>query len=291
MSNFNRKHPLPHPGDVVEITFKKVSPKVQPLFQVGTRFTVERVLSAETRQTLVVSHPTRRKATLAMSCERYAWRIVEKDYAEEKAKAETERMRRALPSDKLLMYVNAPLLLQGIVLHYAEACLAYATERRLDGVIKKTSRAMRIVIAALEEDMSREGMEVSAVARRMAYDFMAKHQWHFFTLYNVLNQEYKRFKPDYEHIDLITNALAGRLLTQLLVSMENRYYSKLAEAAGIDYDGKNTMRGRSEMDACFMLYSGAPKGYNWKNRDISLNLTIIKQRIEAFDFTPYLDDK
>lgn len=66
MSNFKRKHPIPVEGDVVEITAKKVSEKVQPLFKVGKRFIVKHVMRPDDKPTLVVIHPLRKRATLAM---------------------------------------------------------------------------------------------------------------------------------------------------------------------------------------------------------------------------------
>lgn len=287
MSNFKRKHPIPVEGDVVEITAKKVSDRVQPLFKVGKRFIVKRVMRPDDKPTLVVIHPLRKRATLAMSSERYAWKILRTDYAEDETEAKVVRIKQAIPMDKQKQYTYVPLLLQGIVLHYADACLKYAVEHRLDAM-KKVSRALRKVIEAWDEDMSRGGRNVHLVARNVANDFIEMHQWHFVTLYNVLNQEYKRLKPDYEHIELITNALAGRLMVGLLVALENKYANIVGEAIGMECEFKK-LRGRDEMEACFMCYANAPKGFGWNGKSIGLNLTIIRQRLEAFDFSAYDD--
>lgn len=282
MSNFNRNHPLPEPGDVVEITAKKVSAKVQPLFQVGKRFIVERVLT-DVGLYLVVVHPKRKKALLYMSAERYSWKILPRATAEnaEVVKAH-DALRGSFTERELVMMGFVPMVIQTLVWIYADKCMEYAVAHRLAQTVKVTRLAKELK-AEYDRDAAKDldGAHRASL-RRQTLQFIEGCGNDFPVMYYSVNNEVKRVTR-HPHDELVTNAAIGFLLIKFLFAWSEKYDAEIYRRVGM-----TGMRFKypimERMLVVFDAYMGDVKGFRWDKPEFSTALGILRNKFDKVEF-------
>lgn len=288
MGNFKKKHPMPTPGQIVEITARLCSPKQQQEMKIGRIYVVKRVASLKDGSpVLEVEHPNYKKTLLHISAQRFEWRIVTVEMMRNRGVVEQEnaivqKLRREFTVEEQKSMAFIPLIIQGIIIHYADKCFQYAAFHRIDS-LKKVSRAVRLSKEKCLQSMGCLKSENRRVVEDMVRKVMQENANDFTVMYFTFNNEYKRIKPNSQHDVLTTNALIGKILTEFLKAWDIRYKEQVQERTGEDMNCASRP-GIKELETYFTLYAGDIKGFNWRDNKISLCLTILKNKLNAIKF-------
>lgn len=295
MSNYTRKHPLAEKGQVIEITARKCTEKQQPLIQVGKAYIVEGRFQLEDGSwTFLVAHPKRKRATLRVSDKRFDWQILTPEVIAKremvKVEAEQDRiLQEDFTLDEQVQIAFIPLVIENLIWIYADKCIAYAVENRMD-VLKKLTRAARHVKDEYER-FQRQSLDNKHIEneRENARKFIAHCGNDFTIMYYTINGEYKRTNPDFPHDKLATNAIIGMLLIRYLDAWNKKIDGIIADKLG---KGKNSVR-TPEMDKLYAVldaYAGNLGAFNFNKPDISMCMTILNRRLNGMHFEVIHDD-
>lgn len=271
---------------IIEITQRKCSDKVQPIFAVGERFFVCATESKDNKTTLVVQHPKRKKATLRCSSDRFAWKSVTLDQLKE------EQFKQQVHNDTLKMLETftfrenmniafVPLIITEVAWHYAMKVVKFAADNRIDEV-KKLSRTVRTLreeyISTCRKDLDNKHIEKMEIAAR---EFVSLCRMDFTVLFYSLNNELKKKWSDYEYLDMRTDACIAMIMLQLLKEHNSSMDALMASKLGCDVPKYRNPINDKLWD-CMDAYA-SPCKFKFEGH-VETSMKIIRNKFDKIDF-------
>lgn len=281
---------MPERGTLVEVTARRCSERTRPLVKVGERYAVAGSSRLKDgTPVLLLSHPTRKGATLRLNARRFGWRaITREDIREERfreaVRRDAERLKRTLTEAERLSIAIVPVIGNGMAWAYAMKAAGKAAGYRVEA-LKRVTRAVRALRQDYEREMAKDiSRDDLAAIERETDRFMACHERDFTILYFSVYAEVKRKMPSYPYDDLRAMAIIARLMIRL-VDGHNRWADELI-ASRVGHGGRTTrMAAMTALDRCMEAYAGDPLGkFDYKSRDVTLSMRVIMNDLRKTDF-------
>lgn len=274
---------------IIEITQRKCSDKVQPIFAVGERFFVCATESEGNRTTLVVRHPKRKKSTLRCSSDRFAWKSVTLDQLrEEKFKKESEEsfneIRQNFTFEEHMMIAFVPTIIAELAWIYAEKTLKFAAENRISET-KKLSRAVRAVradyIDFMAKDLDREHITHIQTQSKKLMEECARD---FTILWFSVNQELKSKFPDLAHLDMRTDAFISEIFCRCHYEHNKRMTEFIRDKLGHADDAVKHPH-LDKLETCMDAFVSDGNGDSIEyNHHIELCIKIFEKNLNRIEF-------
>lgn len=290
MGSFKKNHPTPKIGDMIAITARHISDKVQPRFKIGTIWQVKGVNTTPTRgyALIQVQHPDKENELLHINAHNFDWRIVsESELSERKLQKEikddTDKMMREFSLKEQTQIAFIPLIIENLVWIYADKCVSFCAGRRISETVKLT-RAVRMVKKKWQEkmDMDLNGKhqyQIKSETERFI-DFCGND---FTILYFTVNRELIKHNPDMPYEELSTNALIGMTLIKFLDYINFKVFKVIKERLGRD----NVIGRDPLIDSLYTsldAYAGNYKDFDFNEKDIHACMRILEIKLNQIDF-------
>lgn len=289
MGNFKRNHPVPKAGEIIIITARHCSEKIQPRMQVGGMFDVMSVgTTARGVMALKVRHPLKSKDTLSVNADRFDWRIVTEDELREKqfkdeVREDTKRLTTEFSEKEQTFIAFIPLMVEALAWIYADKCVAYAAKMRISETVKLT-RTVRMLkqkrMSMVRKDLDeRHQSKIETEADR----FIKFCGDDFAIFYFTVNREYIKHCPDAAYKELSTYALMGMCLIKILDRLNLRVFKLIKERIGKE----NAIIRDPIIDslyASFDAYAGNYGAFDFNDNGIQTCMRIFEIKLEQIDF-------
>lgn len=230
------KQEEPKRGQVVQITKRKCSDKLQPEIKVGSMYFVEGTdrLKDGTLTLLLLNNKKVRRC----NAQRFNWRI----YTEEIAREEKLRKDEAEGTQKLLHSFTFEEHMQiafvpNIIIHcawsYADRVMKYCADHRISEV-KKLGRAVKELRKAYDYELAKDlDIHHRKQIQEIGDIFMEETAFHFTTLEFSIRNELLKTNSQDRYIDMHVNAIAAMFICdyyeQQAKDMDNLIASRMGK--------------------------------------------------------------
>lgn len=177
----------------------------------------------------------------AMSCERYAWRIVEKKTRlQETTDKLQEAVRTKLNNNEQIRLGIVSAVFHTLAWEYADKCISYATEHRIEQT-KALTRAAKEARQEWERNMEKTfGQNGFNVHREQVKEIFERWQTDFAVMYFTVSNEYKRTMPGVPYEELSVNAITGMQVIKVFHKWAKEAGEVLVRRMGITEASINT---------------------------------------------------
>lgn len=274
---------------IIEITQRKCSDKIQPIFAVGERFFVCATESKGNRNTLVVRHPKRKKSTIRCSSDRFSWKSITLDQLkEEKFKKESEEsfneIRKNFTFEEHMMIAFVPTIIAELAWIYAEKTLKYAADNRISET-KKLCRAVKEVRAEYLDFMAKD-LDRAHIThiQTQTNKFMEECSRDFTILWFTVNQELKKKFPDLCHIDMRTDAFISEIFCRCHYEHNKRMSDVIRKKLGHAQHAVNSPH-LNKLHTCMDAFVSDGNGKSIEyNHHIELCIKIFEKNLNRIEF-------
>lgn len=294
MGSFKRNHPIPKEGEIIEITKRNCTEKVQPRFKVGMRLTVVNVnTTLKGIMLLEVAHPEKKNEILHVNASRFDWRIVQQsELGEERFKADvksdTEKLMSEFTQREQTTIAFVPLIIETLIWRYADKCVEYCAENRISETVK-LSRSVRMLKKKWEEKISLDLNSESQYQVQSETERFVEFCGNDFTIfYFSVNRELIKHNPDMQHENLATYALQGMALIKFLNYFNAKIFKLIKERMGRE-NVIATDPIFDALNASFDAYAGNYKDFDFKANDIVSCIKILEIKLGQIEFNVVKD--
>lgn len=289
MGKIDKKHPLPKQDELIEITDRYCSDKVQPSVKVGASYIVKRTenLKDGTLVLVVYSHSDSKKEQ-RINASRFGWMILTQDILKERAfieecKRDTQEIQDKFSFDEHIFIAFVPLIFAHLAFYYAGKCRRYAADKRIS-ILKKLGRAYD----ALEREYDREiGKDLDYKHRQNIKDeamrFIEEYQKDFQILWFSVNQEFKKKMPEWPYSDMRSEAICGMIMIDLYNEHNKSVDALIASRLG---GCKNSIK-NPKIEALYSIldaYAGEVGKFDFQEKNVQLAKAVICNRVQQINF-------
>lgn len=273
---------IPDVGQMILITARNCSDKVQPLLRSGKSYYVKgkETDKEDGHTTLILSHPVRHGSTLRCSELRFQWKILTEDVMrEQKLRAECHRMGEIYQRDftyrEQMDVVFVPLIYNYISWSYARKSRRMAADERIE-LLKKLGRAFDHAETEYQRDLARDldSHHIASIGIE-AERFMKKHEANFDVLYHNVRTIFRNLFPTYPYHDLRINAIMAMLIIRLTDAHNRRMEDLVAQRMKMPQRSHRM----EKMDTLYTIadaYAGEVGKFPMDDKQIQMCLNIIE---------------
>lgn len=288
-----KKTEIPRPGDVIEITARKVGDKVQPLMKTGHRFVVvntETVKDANGKPltVVIVKHPTAKGRTLRVRQGRFVWKVMTvADLETAKFRKEiaddTETLIKDFTHEERIQIAVVPLIYYHIIWHYTEMMIQQSITARAIK-LKKLNRQIRETKMRYERFLAQDLDTLHTRAlEKQTDDFLGQHKRDEIILFYTVNGEFKKYYPKHDYDEVRTYAVIALLMFRLVEQHNRRMDTEIAKKMG-SCKATLLMPAMQDLKTLVRTVSGIDSRFDFDTHNIDLCVKIFTKNIEAMEF-------
>lgn len=284
-------------GDVIEITLRKCSDKVQGNISVGSKYKVLEIGSVKSGATkLLLSDPHNEKKTYSVNADRFEWIKQQKDVSSSEAQNipafgsedlfkmkvawETKQIMNNFSFEEHCEIAFIPLIIAQTAWIYADKVLKYVADNRMS-IFVKLSRATKGVrdkyYKTLAIDLKRDQIERINTQTEL---WLQECSLDFTIFYYTINREF--LKHDYEYNDMRSYAIMTMIILDEWTLQNKKLTEMIRKKLGSADEIPNPLLDslRCSMDA----YAGNIEDFDFHTNDIENCRKIFRKNLKKIEF-------
>lgn len=286
----NNTHPVPEFGQVIEITNRKCSDKVQPNIKANVSYAVEGNDTLKDGTVVLLLHnPKDENRPYRINAQRFDWQIVtyemvcERKFKEECQKNTKELVEKFTFAEHIYIAFT-PLIFASLAFHYGMECRKYAANNRLSEY-RKLSRAFDDVKDRYRNDLLKDidDKHIKNIESD-AQKVMQAYASDFIILRECVKRELFKKYPAEPHWNLRADAYCG----MLMISVYKEHNKKVDALIASRLEGHKGTANNPLIEALYVIldaYSGDYAEFDINQYDIQTAKNIVHRKVQESEYS------
>lgn len=276
---------IPQPLQLITITKRKCSDKVQPHIKCGTMYVVKSVEKLSDGTPVLLLADNRKDNTVRVNANRFEWQLA--DDRDLQIDLQDNRKNKELIDyftfEEQTRIAFTPLVLAHLAITYGRRSREAAAKHKLS-ILRPLARKFDQLVKEYEQDISNT---LTYDSRKKVEDstdlFMRTFAHDFQLLWFSVNNEFKRVHPNFPFGDMRTDALCGAVMVDMLYQHTNNMDKMISKRLSRE---NNTIPNPkiAAIRHILMGYAGEADKFNFKENNVVLAKKVLLKRINEIQF-------